>query len=236
MLGTECKHPADSANGLNMSDKQLIARVRGGDISAYAHIMRRYNQRLFRTARSMLHDNDSAEDAVQQAYITAYYKLDSYQFTGSFGAWLSRITINEALMIMRKPDNKLVTAVDMKTISMTGTAANGSTHTHTQTDTTADALANEELAILIEQAIAQLPLEFRQVFVLRAVQQLSVRETADSLDIGEATVKTRFLRARERIQEKLNLHIQQAGLHAYEFAGQRCDNIVQSVLHHIARQ
>ena len=139
---------------------------------------------------------------------------------GSFGAWLTRITINEALMIKRKPDNRVAdnpTNIDNEEL----TAPNANP---------ADTVSNKELAGLIEAAIDVLPATFRSVFVLRAVQQLSVRETAESLDIPEATVKTRFHRARCLMQENLNHSIEEIGLHAFEFAGQRCDRIVYSVL------
>jgi RNA polymerase sigma-70 factor (ECF subfamily) len=161
---------------------------------------------------------------VQQAYISAYYKLDSYASTGSFGAWLTRITINESLMIKRKPDNRVADSknvIDYDNII--------------QTDGKPDAiLANKELAVLIETAVEKLPEDYRSVFVLRAIQQLSIKETADSLGIYEATVKTRFHRARNLMQQSLNQHIEQANMQVYEFAGQRCDHIVNSVLKRLA--
>ena len=203
-----------------LTDEVIVERVRQGDLASYELIMRRYNQRLFRTARSILQDNQAAEDAVQEAYIAAYYKLDSYQSTGKLGAWLSRITVNEALMIKRKPGSGP---------SVLSAAMELETHHHTNPS---EKFANKELAKLIENAIDALPDEFRSVFVLRAVQQLSVRETAASLDLKEATVKTRFLRAREKMQQLLNPHIEDAGLHAFEFAGARCDQMVRSVLHY----
>ena len=202
------------------SDEVAIERVRAGHTHAFEVIMRRHNQRLYRVARSILTDNNAAQDAVQQAYIAAYYKLDRYASGSYFGAWLTRITINEALMIKRKPDNRIAESNDMidnDKLSATGT----------------DPLtvnANKELAGIIESAIDKLPDEFRYVFVLRAIQQLSTKETAESLDINEATVKTRLHRARNLMQHSLNQHIEQAGMHVYEFAGQRCDHIVRTVL------
>lgn len=182
--------------------------------------MRRYNRRLFRTARSILKNNDAAQDAVQEAYISAFYKLDTYESRGNFAAWLTRITVNKALMMKRKPDNRVADKLDnINDENLKASHANP-----------ADALANKELAALIEMAIDNLPDIFRCVFVLRAVQQLSVQETADSLQIPEATVKSRFHRARNLMQDNLNQHMEQVGLQAFEFAGQRCDQIVQTVL------
>jgi len=212
-------HEASSENDSALeskTDEAVINLICLGETKLYSVIMRRYNQRLFRTARSILKNDDDAQDAVQEAYISAFFKLDSYESTGKFAAWLTRITVNEALMIKRKPVNKIFE----KSFNETVITARGNP---------ADTLANKELAGLIEVAIDALPDNFRIVFVLRAVQQLSVRETALSLDIKEATVKTRFLRAREQMQLFLNKHIQDVGLHAFEFAGQRCDNIVMNV-------
>lgn len=212
--------PAKATEVDALSDEMAIALVRKGNTAAYEIIMRRYNQRLYRAARSVLNDNDAAQDAVQQAYISAYYKLDSYTARGRLGAWLTRITMNEALMIKRKPDHRVAnskTSLDNGKLAQTG--ANPAT-----------ILANKELAALIETAIEKLPDDYRCVFVLRAVQQLSTKETAESLGIYQATVKTRFHRARNLMQHSLNQHIKQAGLQVYEFAGQRCDRIVNSVL------
>jgi len=206
-----------------LTDEAIIARVLNGHHADFEVIMRRYNQRLYRTARSILNDDDTAQDAVQQAYIAAYLKLDSYMSTGRLGAWLSRITVNEALMIKRKTGNKLNEKKQPFDIVNLKTTNPGP----------ADSVANQELALLIENAIDRLPEDFRSVFVLRAIQQLSVHETADSLALNEATVKTRFYRARIKMQDMLNLHIQESGLHAFEFAGHRCDGIVASVLQRI---
>lgn len=123
-------------------------------------------------------------------------------------------------MIKRKPDNRITeinNSLDNDRISDTGTDP-------------VTVHANKELAVLIESAIEKLPEEFRYVFVLRAIQQLSTKETAESLEINETTVKTRLHRARNLMQNSLNQHIEQAGMHVFEFAGQRCDRIVRTVL------
>jgi len=218
MPGTETTFSTDELTATD--DETAIGLIRAGNTRAYEIIMRRYNQRLYRLARSLLSDNDAAEDAVQQAYIAAFYKLDSYTHNHTLGAWLSRITLNEALMIQRKPDNRIV---DKKQSLDNDTKTEVNTHP----DATFE---NKELATLIETSIDKLPNDFRYVFVLRAVQQLSTKETAESLDLNESTVKTRYHRARNLMQTSLNQHIEQAGLHVFEFAGRRCDFMVRSVL------
>lgn len=206
---------------ISETDEAIIRRVKSGDMQSYETIMRRYNQRLFRTARSILQSHEDAQDAVQEAYISAYYKLDTYVSSGKLGAWLTRIVVNEALMMKRKPDNK-------EREQIAGDIP-GSTR-----DSPLEALAQHEIAVLIEQSIDALPDVFRTVFVLRAVQQLSVRETADSLDIKEATVKTRYLRARQQMQLLLDQHIAAKGMHVFEFAGSRCDAIVRNVMQRLS--
>ena len=208
----------------SISDEKVIEYVLQGRTEAYEILLRRYNQRLFRAARSILKNDDAAQDAVQEAYIKAYFKLDHYFGNrsignGNFAAWLTRITINEALMIKRKPDNRAADhQVELEQEVLAAPYANPY-----------DKLANKELAGLIEVAIDALPVNFRSVFVLRSVQQLSVRDTAESLDIPEATVKTRFHRARNLMQENLNQHIETVGMQAFEFAGYRCDRMVERV-------
>lgn len=209
----------------SVPDEVAIERIRGGDTRSYEIIMRRYNQRLFRVARSILKDDDAAQDAVQEAYVSAFYKMDRYAPTGSFGAWLTRIAINEALMIKRK-DRKHGKQPD--TGNDDGVV--GEYESVAPSANPSNAAANGERAGLIEQAVDQLPEDFRTVFVMRAIEQLSVQETAASLDINPATVKTRFHRARSLMQAALNRHLDSAGLNTFEFAGRRCDRLVAKVL------
>ena len=164
--------PISTPDGI--TDEMVIDNIRQGSINDYEIIMRRYNQQMFRIARSILGDDDSAQDAMQQAYISAFYNLDSYIPHGCFAAWLSRITLNESLMIKRKPDNRK-RAMDINYINDNLT---------TTENEPSSVYANQELATLIEHAIDDLPQDFRLVFILRSIQQLSTQETAASLDIN----------------------------------------------------
>lgn len=209
----------------SLSDEDVINLVRDGHTAYYELIIRRYNQRLFRLARSILLNDAAAQDAMQEAYISAFYNLDVYQSSGKLGAWLSRITVNEALMIKRKTHSKITMYADaLDTQSL-----------KSEQPSPLDKLANDELSGLIEYAVDALPDEFRSVFILRGIQQLSVSETADSLGLNQATVKTRYLRARKKLQKQLDRHIRDAGLHAFEFAGKRCNQMVHIVLNRISQ-
>jgi len=206
-------------------DEAVLARVKAGDVDAYEILMRRYNRRLFRVTRSILRDGDAAQDAIQEAYVRAYTHLDEYRTPGNFGAWLTRIAINEALMRKR---------TDRRYTSLHAPVADDEEErpesTSSPTETPEDLAAGGELRRLIEKAVDRLPDGFRTVFVLRAVEQLSVDETAAYLDIPAATVKTRFHRARRLMQQALQGDVEAAGLKAFDFDGPRCDRLVAAVL------
>jgi len=210
---------------MEISDMEVVQRIRAGKSYAYEIIMRRYNQRLFRVARSILRNDTAAQDAMQQAYVRAYFNLDQFREPGNFSAWITRITVNEALMEKRK-DNRLSYPNPLES----GDAA---ADTNTVMDVGAnpeEEVGNVQLRRIIEEAIERLPVTLRSVFMLRAVEQLSVRETAECLNILEATVKTRFHRARNQMQQELNRHIEAAELTVSEFAGSRCNRMVERVL------
>ncbi len=207
-------------NNTLVSDEQLIIQTQAGEKNAFEQIMRRYNQRLFRIARSILKDDTEALDIVQETYVKAYFQLDQYRGPTKFGSWLSRIATNEALGRLRS--SKYITydfddpeyEFDMESCE----------------PEPLNYLANQQLRELLENAIDQLPLHYRSVYVLRAIQKLSTSETAITLDISEDTVKKRFSRARKNLQKIFESHLQSAELSVFEFAGERCDLIVKNVL------
>ena len=153
--------------------------------------MRRYNRLLYRLARSILRNNEDAEDAVQESYVRAYFSLKQFKGPGGFPTWLSRIAINEALSKLRKnklPDDHSVSPDEIPT----------------EPGVRPDSVAmSEDTLRLIESALDTLPQDFRLVFMLRAVEELSVSETAEILSINPATVKTRFFRARRLMRKML---------------------------------
>jgi RNA polymerase sigma-70 factor (ECF subfamily) len=208
------------------ADAELVARVRGGDPGAFELLMRRYNQRLFRVTRAILRDDARAEDALQECYIKAYYRLDDFRAPHDFAAWLTRIAVNEALMA-RRAGWRLV-AVDSETMQALAERHQESAAMHP--DDPQQQTANRQLGELVEAGIDRLPDGFRAVFVLRAVEQLSVAETAAALDIPEATVKSRFHRARALLREGLLAQVDAASAGVFEFAGQRCDRVVRTVM------
>lgn len=199
-----------------LADADVVARVLAGDTPLYELVMRRHNRVLFRLARSIVSDDDEARDVVQAAYVQSYCHLD--QFRGpSARAWLARITINEACSRVRRArpmaDAEQVLALPGLDAAEPENAAMG-----------------RELLGIMQAAIDRLPAAFRSVFVLRAVEQLSVAETAELLDLKQATVKTRFLRARRLLQAALQRTLDEAAPGTFPFEGARCDAIVARVL------
>jgi RNA polymerase sigma-70 factor (ECF subfamily) len=207
------------------SDHALVERARrAADNGAFETLMRRYNRRLFRVARSILREDAGAQDAVQEAYIRAFTHLGDYEPTGSFGAWLTRICVNEALMLRRKQRPE----VSMQDVDETALHA---LQLPDIDEPSPLSLADSgQLRRVLEQAVDTLPEVFRIVFVMRAIEQLSVSETAASLGINESTVKTRLHRANRRLRADLSRRLRIEQLHLFEFLGDRCDQVVEYVL------
>lgn len=207
--------------GFEFSDQELVAKLRSGDESAFELIMRRYNQRLYRIARSILKDDFEAMDAVQEAYLKAYTQIEQFSGPTGFASWLSRITSNEAMMRIRKQSRISYTVDDpkVKNIELTSPQAQP-----------LDRLASKQLRKLLEDAIDQLSVNNRSVYVMRAIEQLSTQETAASLSVSEDVVKTRYRRAKQSLQKTFQQHLDNTGLSCHEFAGHRCNSIVSGVI------
>jgi len=210
----------------NLQDEDIISCIKTGDINAYGSIVRRYNQRLFRIARSIVIDDSTAMDIVQEAHIKAYTKLDQFQGQTSFIAWLSRITRNEALMYLRKY-KKEISLPDEELHFFAQPDSNNSSH---NTGCPGTLLEGQQLKNAINRIIDKLPEDFRIVFVLRAIEQLSVNETAEILDLKEATVKTRYFRAKRLLQEQIRQHLAEASEEVYAFGAHHCDKILFNVM------
>ena len=203
----------------DLPDLLLVERARSKEPRALEALMRRYNRRLFRIARSILRDNDSSEDAVQEAHLRALANLDRYEPTGKFGAWLARLAFNEALMIRRRARTDSVPAEEATNSLLTQAVAAGT-----------DSGDSAQTRQVLEQAVDSLPEVFRTVFMLRVVEQLSGVETAACLGINETTVRTRLFRAQQRLRLDLARRLRNERGSLFEFETARCDRIVSRVL------
>jgi len=216
-----------------VDDFALVNRVRAGDLAAFELIMRRHNQRLYRLARGILRNASEAEDAVQEAYVRGFEKLNGFVGPEGFAAWLGQIVVNEALGRLRK-QGRVVSLEDYVGDSDTRPRQSHGAPMKSQEIDPERLAASGELRRMIEKAIDTLHEDFRAVFILRAVEGMSVAETAAYLDIKPETVKTRFHRAKKQIQEGLGKQFDALMPSVFGFAGDRCDRIVSSVLDRLA--
>ncbi len=212
-------------------DAELAARAAGGDTRAFEHIMRRHNRLLFRTARSMLKTDAEAEDALQEAYLRAWRAMADFRSEARLSTWLVRIVINEALGRLRRRGAQVLVlegCTDPEDASMDDLIEGN------PDDRPDRAAMRTEVRALMEARIDALPEAFRTVFVLRAVEELSVEEVSAALGLPEATVRTRFFRARGLLREGLARDIDLALDDAFSFDGARCDRIVAAVMSRLA--
>jgi RNA polymerase sigma-70 factor (ECF subfamily) len=202
------------------SDEEIIERIRGGDTDSFELVMRRYNQRIYRTVRAILREEDETTDVMQEAYVNAFSHLADFSGRARFSTWLTRIAVHEALGRLRKRKRlEPLDETDSEDVLMTSTVSGPENRA-----------SDGELRVLLEQAVDGLPEAFRTTFVLRSIEQLSVAETAEVLGIPEETVKTRHHRARERLQRALTERVGSTLPDLFGFHRPRCDGVVANVL------
>ena len=212
------------------TEAELARAVLAGDLRALEVLMRRHNRLLYRTARAILGDDAEAEDAVQEAYLRAYGALPGFRGEAKLSTWLVRIVANEALMRRRRRARRgAVLPIDAAAQATERDAVMADRPGPEQ-----DAL-RAQMRKLIESRIDALPESYRAVFVLRAIEEMTVEETASVLEVPEATVRTRFFRARALLREALAREVDRGIEEAFGFAGERCDRIVANVLAAVRR-
>ena len=205
------------------TDIEIVARIRAGDDAAFALLMRRYNRRLYRIARGIVRDDAEAEDVLQETYVRAFAALHRFAGPDGLASWLGRIAANEALGRLRRrrgPDGSPRETSDEEIMEKIGSMLPDPERL----------AASSEVRRLLEAAIDALPDGFRSVFMLRAVEGMSVAETAACLGLRPETVKTRFHRARATLRQALAERVEAAAPAAFPFAAGRCDRIVAAVL------
>ena len=209
----------------DLDDTDLVRRALLRDENAYRTIMQRYNGRLYRIARGILLNNSDAEDVVQDAYIRAFTHLGTFRGDSSLGTWLIRIVMNEALMRKRRERPKTDWATwEDKMISgdvipfSQGPAA----------ETPERNLAQQELRRLVEIAVDDLPEKYRLVLVARAIEEMSIEETADLLDLSTETVKVRLHRARALLRSHVEKQVGPILLETFPFGGNSCRRVTQA--------
>lgn len=217
------------------SDVQLALSAAAGNATAFETIVRRHNRLLFRTARGVVADDAEAQDVVQETYLRAFTNLHAYRGDSALGTWLARIAINVALSTQRRK-GRLV-QLDARGDEGDAPELEDAMPAQTTDSDAPDAAAHRhEIRELLQAAIAELPVIYRSVFMLRAVEELSVEETALCLGVSEDVVKTRFLRARAMLRERLALRVEGAAADTFAFAGARCDAVLAHVMAELVRR
>ncbi|MGF6292160.1 RNA polymerase sigma factor [Paraburkholderia youngii] len=208
-------------------DLGIARRIAAGDRDAFELLMRRHNRRLYRMARATLRNDAEAEDALQDAYLHAYRSISQFRGESQLFTWLSRLVLNECFARLRRSARRqnVIPIVDAPEYIEHDDAM--TTHDDDAPDR---ALARSQVRVLLERKLDELPEPFRVVFVLRAIEEMSVEETAQCLSIPEATVRSRHFRARSMLRESLAQALDLAERDAFEFGGAQCDRIVASVL------
>jgi RNA polymerase sigma-70 factor (ECF subfamily) len=206
----------------------VIDQVKAGNTALYELIMRRYNQRLYRVALSILRDSAEAEDVIQDAYVRAYQYLDQFAGHAAFSTWLTRIAIHEALrrLQLRKRNQQIseFEADEEEFMNVTEPSLDPEQRT-----------SMLELGQLLEEAVLELPGQYRSVIMLRDIEELSTAETAAALNLTEENVKIRLHRGRGMMRNRLYARVGSQGKAAFPFMGSRCDQVVKEVFSQLQR-
>jgi RNA polymerase sigma-70 factor (ECF subfamily) len=214
-------------------DGVLVSQALAHSEAAVREIVRRYNQRLFRVARSIVRNDADAEDVVQQGYLQAFTHLASFRAEAKFSTWLTRIVLNEAVGRVRR--NKPTTSVEQIELEQNTSAQIIQfplLQTHPDPET---AMSRQEVRALLEHAVDALPDHFREVFVLRDVEGLSAEETAAQLSIKPETVNTRLFRARRLLRTAIEDQLAPSFSGLFPFDGERCVHMADRVVTELKR-
>lgn len=191
-----------------LEDASLVALAKAGDAAAFSELVRRYERRIYRLARNITRHEEDTEDVLQEAFLKAYEHLDRFQGQSAFYTWLVRIAVNEALMKLRKRKTD-------RTVPLDDPLELGDEVLQREIavweDNPEERYSRDEMQKILDEAIDSLKPDFRTVFVLRDIEELSTEETADLLGISIPAVKSRLLRARLALREKLTRKFKRKG-------------------------
>lgn len=205
-----------------ISDVDLIKGILNGEKNLYTHIVRRYNQRLYRVGMSILSDDVEVEDAMQVAYINAYENLSKFEFRASFSTWLTRILVNECFLRVRKRGKTIIMNDEIMDGVIQARQSINNNHS------TVTKVLNTELKHVLDEAIRKLPEIYRVVFVMREIENMNVAETQETLSINEVNVKVRLNRAKAMLRDLLSNYYKKEDI--LHFHLKRCDLMVEKVM------
>lgn len=219
-----------------VNDAALVARARSGSEEAVRILVRKHNRLLFRLARGFVHDDAEAEDVVQETYVRAFSRLDTFRGEAAISTWLSRIAINEALGRLRKrrPTADLA-ALESGRAGPAGDNVVMFPIVPTVPNPETEA-AREQIRATLERAVDTLPADFRAVFILRDVEGMSTDDTAAHLSIRPETVKTRLHRARRLLKTAIEKKLSAGFADLFPFDGDRCAHMADKVIERLGRR
>ena len=206
-----------------LSDEEIVERVQHGELSLFELLMRRYNQRVYRVARSIVHNEEEAEDVMQDAYMRAFEHIREFEGRSRFSTWLTKIAVHEALRRLRSGSRLVLldlTSEEDRTVEIR----------HSLERDPEDQASGQELSSLLSAVIEGLPDLYRVVFVLREFEGLSTAEVAESLAISEENVKVRLHRARSRLRRDIDRRIGIEARSLYAFHSKRRNRSVTTVM------
>src|SRR5262245_39129643 len=219
----------EETRGAQLSDEEVVERVKAGETALFEVLMRRYNQRLYRVARSILANDAEAEEVMQESYVRAYTHLDQFAGRSAFSTWLTKIAVYEALARARR-STRFDTIEALSESGDWDVVASASENRDPERQ-----MFDQEVRTLLEAAIDGLPRDYRSVFALREIEGMDTAETAESLGVSEEVVKTRLHRARSMIRQDLYRRSGATSAAAFQFHLSRCDRVVEAVMRRISR-
>jgi RNA polymerase sigma-70 factor (ECF subfamily) len=189
-------------------ESTLVAQAKAGDQNAFSELVRRYERKIYRLAKNITRNDEDAEDVLQDAFLKAFTHLDSFKGDSKFYTWIVRIAVNEALMRLRKRRSDRSVPLDEPVEVGEETVQR---EIAVWEDNPEQHYSQEEWRRILDEAVESLKPDFRTVFVLRDIEELSTEETAETLGISVPAVKSRLLRARLALRERLTRQFKRKG-------------------------
>lgn len=189
-------------------ETSLVAKAKAGDPAAFAELVNHYDRRVFRMAKQITQNDEDAEDVLQETFLKAYSHLDDFQGNSKFYTWLVRIAVNEALMKLRKRRSDKTVPLDDPIDTGEDVVAR---EIAVWDENPEDTYSREELGKILDEAVQSLKPAYRTVFILRDIEEMSIEETAEALNLSISAVKSRLLRARLQLREKLTRQFKRKG-------------------------
>jgi RNA polymerase sigma-70 factor (ECF subfamily) len=199
--------PAITEAGV-FDESDLVAKAREGDLEAFNRLIGQYDRKIFRLAKHITQNDEDAEDVLQDAFLKAYEHLGDFHGQSKFYTWLVRIAVNESLMKLRKRKTDKTVPLDEPVDTGEDTVVR---EIAVWDENPEQRYSREELGQILDEAVQGLRPAFRTVFVLRDIEELSTEETAETLGISIPAVKSRLLRARLQLRERLTRFFKRKG-------------------------